>query len=370
MKYYQVMSDSYTVRWFQNGDLDAFLELYQSVMGRTKTEAWFDWKYIDNPYTDHIPIVVAEDESKLVGARGFLAIGMRKGKNEYIAYQPCDTMVHRDHRRQGLFTEMTEAAINRYKDSDVDFFFNFPNDKSKRGNLKLGWQVVGNTSEYYRIENLERLISSFTDHRLFRAIAACGGPLYRQWHTAQGYFSGNSPSISVERHMNEEYSIRNVLEFYREGSIERFHASRDVKFFNWRLDNPEWKYEIYTVCHEGRSQGAAIIGHQRKDSIKTVNFMDYLPLQMETDPSIFRSLYTAVQTYHPDADIYVASGTTFSEDVLKGLGFLKKSKFPMNRFASSTSVIARTLSDGWRIDGTDIREHDNWMLTLIEHDTN
>ncbi|WP_254861440.1 GNAT family N-acetyltransferase [Halovivax gelatinilyticus] len=363
------MSNQYKIRWFEDGDIKAFLELYKSVLGRAKTKEWFSWKYIDNPYTNHVPIVVAEKERELVGARGFMALPMRYGSADYIAYQPCDTMVQHDHRQRGLFTKMTEMAIDRYEDGDVDFFFNFPNDISLKANSKLGWKVVGETPEYYRIENPRRLVSSYSKNRFLKAVAFGIDPLYRGYLSAKDFNAISSEPDLIEHHQNTDLAIENLADFYDQGTIERFHAARDTKFYEWRLANPDWQYEIFTVHNKDKPQGAAVIGHRRELNVQTVSIVDFLPLQPKVEPIVCRSLLETIQSRYTEIDMVIAPCSIFSNKILKRFGFLSKSMFPMNRFVSSTSLVARTLSDDRIVDENDLRNPDEWMLTLIELDT-
>lgn len=71
-------------------------------------------------------------------------------------------MVHPDHRRRGLFTRMTERAIDRYC-GDAAYLFNFPNPNSLPSNRKLGWVVVQDVPTSYRIHDPGALMGSEGD---------------------------------------------------------------------------------------------------------------------------------------------------------------------------------------------------------------
>ncbi|MFB9804071.1 GNAT family N-acetyltransferase [Haladaptatus pallidirubidus] len=93
--------DGYVVRWYEERDLSGFLSLDRAVFGRNRSERWFRWKYVDNPYIDHVPVFVVEKDGEIVGTRPFLAFRMRTGSETVLALQPADTMVHPEHRRRG-----------------------------------------------------------------------------------------------------------------------------------------------------------------------------------------------------------------------------------------------------------------------------
>ena len=54
-----------------------------------------------------------------------------------------DTATHPDFQRRGIFSRLTEAAVEAARDDGVDLVFNTPNEKSGAGYLKMGWQEVG-----------------------------------------------------------------------------------------------------------------------------------------------------------------------------------------------------------------------------------
>ncbi|ADD04929.1 GNAT family acetyltransferase [Natrialba magadii ATCC 43099] len=155
---------SYTVRPFRPSDRSAFLSLYDEVFDRKRGTGWFRWKFERNPFVDHVPIIVAERGGELVGARSFFAQPVRNGETVFPAFQPCDTMVHSDHRRQGLFGRMNELALERYagQAQDPAFCFNFPNEHSKQGNINHGWRDVGSVPMYYRPQDPSTVLRAVT----------------------------------------------------------------------------------------------------------------------------------------------------------------------------------------------------------------
>src|SRR6056297_2926463 len=64
----------YSIRAGGPGDREAFLSLYEAVWGRSKSAAWFDWRFVDNPFTDRVELVVAERAGRVVGAEPLLAL--------------------------------------------------------------------------------------------------------------------------------------------------------------------------------------------------------------------------------------------------------------------------------------------------------
>lgn len=94
-------------------------------------------KYIENIYGRSILCVCYDDKNQVAGARAF----WRNDVEGKTAYQPCDTCVLSEYRRQGLFEKMTDAAMNLTEIDSV--IYNFPNNNSRHLYLKHGWSVYG-----------------------------------------------------------------------------------------------------------------------------------------------------------------------------------------------------------------------------------
>lgn len=116
---------------------DDFLRVFNEVFDLNYDINWFNWKYIDNVYGDSY-VVIAYDDNKAVGTRSF----WRNDIDGYLCYQPCDTAVVKEARRKGIFSKMTLVALEKAKNG---FIYNYPNENSRSGNLKLGWKI----NKYY-----------------------------------------------------------------------------------------------------------------------------------------------------------------------------------------------------------------------------
>ena len=80
-------------------------------------ELW-TWKHTSNYITSADPeVIVAKDNNRIVGARPFLFIDMWLGNKKVIAAQHCDTMVHPEYRRHGLFNLMGQFSLRYLKEN-------------------------------------------------------------------------------------------------------------------------------------------------------------------------------------------------------------------------------------------------------------
>lgn len=109
-----------------------FLDVFNEVFGANHDLEWFDWKYIDNIYGESY-IVYAYDGEIPVGIRSFW-----RNDIEEESYQPCDTAVLNEYRGRGIFSMSSKVALEKL---DKYFIYNFPNENSLPGNLKMGWKL-------------------------------------------------------------------------------------------------------------------------------------------------------------------------------------------------------------------------------------
>lgn len=359
---------AYTIRWCQPDDVEAFLDLYVDVFDRWQpSRAWFDWKYSANPYTDELPIIVAENDGDLVGARPFFALPMAVAGTEQLALQPADTMVHPEHRGEGLFTRMTERAIDYYTEREPAFFFNFPNDQSLPGYRKLGWETVGELTQYYRIGNPEAVLSDRSGAEAYRKAGQLAGPIVDAYNAIH---DATADVQSVAR-VREQSGVpaEELAKLDDRSSPDSIQVVRDEAFLSWRYGNPQWEYSTYLVSDGGMSVGM-IVGDAvgMKTELSVTHVIDVLP------PSGFRSdtallpLLGRMLADRPDTDIFVAPASLFPAPVIRSLGFVSDDRPPLRYVARGRTQAVRSLPD-WQVGGMDIRDPDNWCVSFAELDT-
>jgi GNAT superfamily N-acetyltransferase len=214
---------------------------------------WFAWKCADNPYVDHRPVLVAREGDDLVGARPSFALDVFVDGQRHLALQPGDTMARPDHRRQGLFTRMTEAAIERYADGEPSFFVNFPNGQSGPSYRKLGWGRVREESTYYRVQGASA-VGLGGDGGAASALSRLAGgvaqPLlagYNRLRAARLGSGSGSSDVTVTRH--EDVPASTLAGIDSEPAPGGIHVARDEQFYEWRFGNPEWEYTAYVAEH-------------------------------------------------------------------------------------------------------------------------
>jgi GNAT superfamily N-acetyltransferase len=101
----------------------------------------FAWKHEENAF-GRSPAWVAVDGDRIAGFRVLMPWEFVEHGEVVRAVRAVDTATHPDYQGRGIFTSLALHAIDELR-GDVAFVFNTPNDQSRPGYLKMGWQVVG-----------------------------------------------------------------------------------------------------------------------------------------------------------------------------------------------------------------------------------
>lgn len=134
-----------TIRPFILQDTEAVVELLRLSLGEVsspKTRAYWMWKHVDNPFGAS-PVLVAEEDGKLVGVRAFMRWQWQTGQERYSALRAVDTATHPGYRGRGIFKKLTLQLVEECRATGNDFIFNTPNQQSRPGYLKMGWESLG-----------------------------------------------------------------------------------------------------------------------------------------------------------------------------------------------------------------------------------
>ena len=132
------------IREYTDADEPAVLELLQASLGWVPDDQYarfFAWKHRENPF-GRSPAWVALDGARIIGFRILLRWEYVRDGATVRAVRAVDTATHPDAQGRGVFSRLTLHAIERLREDGVAFVFNTPNDQSRPGYLKMGWQPV------------------------------------------------------------------------------------------------------------------------------------------------------------------------------------------------------------------------------------
>ena len=120
---------------------------------------YFLWKHRLSPWGPSIVSYAEEPVTgKVAAVRAFWRHHICYHDRILLAFQPCDTATHPDFRKQGLFRQLTQLALEEAQKQKASFIFNFPNPQSKSLYLKMGWQDMGKVVTLIKPLNFRKLL--------------------------------------------------------------------------------------------------------------------------------------------------------------------------------------------------------------------
>lgn len=194
---------------------------------------WWRWKFEKNVFGKPLVLIAENQEKTVVGARIFWPWRFTFRGQTLKSYQAVDTVVHPQYRRMGLFTQLVVSAVEQAIKENIDCIYNFPNQQSLAGYLKLGWEYVSRI--HWWIKPL----------RHFNILLSLG-----------------AESKAIPLNMPEEYKLRHEVCF---SLSEKKNFSPLIKteispeYFVWRyLNHPVFDYGYCDVKDERRNKLTAI----------------------------------------------------------------------------------------------------------------
>lgn len=155
-----------SIRDAVDSDIPAIVSLLRQSLGEKgslRTEAYWRWKHIQNPF-GRSRVLLAFEADTLMAVRAFMAWQFIKENQTINAWRAVDTAVHPNWQGKGLFTQLTMALLNQLESGPPSLIFNSPNPKSRAGYLKMGWESGQPAPLMIRIRPLNALFNR-TTHR-------------------------------------------------------------------------------------------------------------------------------------------------------------------------------------------------------------
>ncbi len=239
------MTGELVLRRAGEADLPGILELARASLDwddDDRHDAFFAWKHLENPVGPS-PMWVADGGGSIVAFRTFLRWEWcRPDGSIASAVRAVDTATHPDHQGRGLFTALTMGALDELTAEGVDFVFNTPNEQSRPGYLKMGWQVIGRPPVRVRprgLRGLRRLARARVPAEKWSEPAAFG-------HPASEVFAGG-----------ELVGVTDTL------ATDTLTTNRTPAYFRWRYGFAPLHYR---VVHRGDTlaDGFAVVRLRRR----------------------------------------------------------------------------------------------------------
>lgn len=369
---------AYTIRPYDSGDADGVRALFETVWGSNRSAEWIAHRYEANPYRGGPPMIVAERDGEIVGARPFVPFPVRAGGVDTTALYFGNVMVHPDHRRQGLFRRMTVLTGDAYGGGDVAFCFNFANELSAPVYRDLGFEAVGvGPEKRLRIQRPGRLVRDRTRLPVGRrltdlAAGAAAAVLARLGQTDASH------RWRVEREAGVAAALfaRIYDDAAQPGAL---HTRREELLYRWLGDDPYWQYETYVASPDATPAAAVLVRRRRRELRRSENrdrdvwIVDAVPPAARHRRDALRALLDAVVSDYRDARVLSVTGPVVYEQllpvaVLREFGFLSSTLPGLDRVVGrDDTVFVQSLPETAKppsVGGFDLRDPENWAFSV------
>lgn len=255
----------YRVRPYERGDEDQVLGLMSAALGESstlkRTAVLWRWKHEESPFGESYRLIAESEDGEVIGLRAFLRWEYQDGDRKYRAVRAVDTATHPKFQRMGIFSRLTRQAIEDVKLQGVDFIFNTPNDASRAGYLKMGWNTVGKPAPLVKILNYRRFVAGVVRNRVLKRTHDDFdyGEFLRHGELA------DMSSLTTDSRF-EDLIIQDTQ---ISGNVLR--TVRTLGYFDWRFRrHPTIRYRATVVETNGRIDGCAVFRTNTRFGLKEV----------------------------------------------------------------------------------------------------
>lgn len=257
------MKEHLIIRPAESQDIPAIVDLLKQSLGEvssTKTEAYWRWKHVENPFGPS-PVYIAEEAGQIIGVRAMMQWQWQTSTNVYKSLRAVDTATHPAHQGKGIFKRLTQHLIEQAKAEDYAFIFNTPNQQSLPGYLKMGWQ-------------------RFTHAPIFiKPVIGIHRNTAANWQHYQQQLNSFKPG-----------------DFISNGLLnERMHTSKTLAYLNWRYKECPFKEYGFVTDASNRSSFGIIIKRKKRGRLNELRICDYWLADTDCFPLMLRAATKAAR---------------------------------------------------------------------------
>jgi hypothetical protein len=343
-------------------------------------DAYFEWKFLRNPYQRDPLIYLALVDGKAVGMRSFCGVKWEAGvpAQNLIAPYADDAVIEPAFRNSGLMPAIMKTALADLALSGHPYVFNLSAGPiTFLTSISMGWRSAGyvqpmhwRSRQIAATDAINRVLSPFPRlsgqvKRLRKRCVAKGFQTFSEIEANRIHqLSTEVPNISFQD-LPRCQEMANLVK--RLGHTGLIRHVRDSAYFDWRFQNPLSRYRFlfydsdrldgYLVLHEYVSEFA------QRD---LVNIVDW----EAANTAIKSELLQAAIKLLPNRRIDIWSATMSEETI----ALLVQNHFKSERQEPAVTqqapgILVRATNDTdestWMIAGRKITELANWDLRML-----
>ncbi len=260
------MDDKFEIRKFERSDIPVLNEIMNKVYGFTKEEAFWIWKYEENP-SGKCYSQVAEANGKPIAHCGGFGITLQMRGEKIMANQLGDLLSDPDNRVKYAFSFAYVNTIN-FPDPDGPLIvYGFANPNST-GIIVAKTELVGQGPSVPRQDRLVNLTPFI--HRklklsaLSKPIGFLANQAMKLYYAAAGIGKADTGQIEEALEFDARYD-----ELWDEIAVDYPRTSnRTSDHLTWRyIKHPTHEYKIFAFVEDGKVKGYIVLRLLSEDDI-------------------------------------------------------------------------------------------------------
>ncbi len=245
------MSDEYFVRWFQEEDVEPFINGLNVDLWDEYNEDVFRWKFREDPFNlgfTSIAVVEHVSSGRPVAFNSFLPLQVRRGSEVFLVVQGCDGFVDREHRRRGLFQRTLRFLSEEIKGKAPEALIGFNLMEAAGAAHKAGSELAYDLDKCLLEGDALERFGSRRDVEL-------------------------EPIDLKEYHeLYEGWATRSMM----------LHFHRTLPYLIWRVErHPVRSNSPYRVLSDGETKGYVVVDLMEEHGGLTLSLNDYSPSILE-----------------------------------------------------------------------------------------
>jgi len=262
---FKTIQSKFITREYVKGDKDSILNLFKTTFQTVKKGKHWDWQFNENQQGASW-ITLAFDNSKTIAQYCIFRQHLNYMGNEIVAGQSCDTMVHPEYRRNGLFTKLAQRNYRYAENSKLQAVIGFPGRSSYPGFMKkLKWNNIASMTSFdYRI-GLKRQFGPFVD-KIYKIL------LFIFLHIKLKYnISKVTHKFRIKRYEIIPERLESLLKEHRDHEV--LSVWKNIKYLKWRYQNHPVNHYTFFISSFGKSDKTLIVCRKVGNNIAICEFI-------------------------------------------------------------------------------------------------
>ena len=349
------MSEKVVLRPFENGDLDAVIEMTTRVLSSKRShedarKIW-NWQFDNNPYASKdIPYAwVLDHDGKIVGSTGQVAFPMKVGSETVIAYANSAFAVKEEYRTYGV-----TLASKFWRNGEIPFLVaTTANEVASRVDQAFGAQELAmGKNSWIRVGRLGNLVQEFLDRqngRLLRMVRRSRLPSFVLAFV--NILCDIANELSFVKLFEKKIQVERITEFGSEfdelwSEVSAHYDAlsvRDSKYLNWRyVDYPLEKPYVFAAYDSDTLRGFAAIAVRPSGGVISALILELFtrPGDRPIQQALLRTALKCAFRHKAD----VVTSRTFPAEIgrflKKNLFLAKKTSYSSYLFKDNASVLS------------------------------